>query len=95
MITITAYNWVPDFAKGLVRDLHVRWALEEAGLSGSKGYEPGEQGGEGLEERAVNLSLDRSKRRLQALVDGHQFESLDLFSGQYKGREMQGIQCAQ
>jgi hypothetical protein len=35
MITITAYNWVPDFAKGLVRDLRVRWALEEAGLSGS------------------------------------------------------------
>jgi glutathione S-transferase len=32
MITITAYNWVPDFAKGLVRDLRVRWALEEAGV---------------------------------------------------------------
>jgi glutathione S-transferase len=32
MITITAYNWVPDFAKGLVRDLRPRWALEEAGL---------------------------------------------------------------
>jgi glutathione S-transferase len=32
MITITAYNWVPDFAKGLVRDMRVRWALEEAGL---------------------------------------------------------------
>ena len=32
MITITAFRWVPDFAKGLVRDLRVRWALEEAGL---------------------------------------------------------------
>ncbi len=32
MITITAYNWVPDFARGQVRDLRVRWALEEAGL---------------------------------------------------------------
>ena len=32
MITITAFNWVPDFAKGQVRDLRVRWALEEAGL---------------------------------------------------------------
>jgi glutathione S-transferase len=32
MITITASNWVPDFAKGLVRDLRTRWALEEAGL---------------------------------------------------------------
>jgi glutathione S-transferase len=32
MITITTYNWVPPFAQGLVRDLRVRWALEEAGL---------------------------------------------------------------
>lgn len=28
---ITAFDWVPDFAKGQVRDLRVRWALEEAG----------------------------------------------------------------
>jgi glutathione S-transferase len=33
MITISAFEWVPDFARGLVRDLRVRWALEEAGLS--------------------------------------------------------------
>ena len=33
MITLTAFKWVPDFARGLVRDLRVRWALEEAGLS--------------------------------------------------------------
>jgi glutathione S-transferase len=32
MITVTGYKWVPDFARGLVRDLRVRWALEEAGL---------------------------------------------------------------
>lgn len=32
MITISAFKWVPDFAKGQVRDLRVRWALEEAGL---------------------------------------------------------------
>jgi glutathione S-transferase len=32
-ITITAYDWVPDFAKGQVRDLRVRWALEEVGQS--------------------------------------------------------------
>ena len=32
MITISAFNNVPDFAKGLVRDLRVRWALEEASL---------------------------------------------------------------
>jgi glutathione S-transferase len=32
MITVTAFKWVPDFAQGLVRDLRVRWALEEAGI---------------------------------------------------------------
>lgn len=32
MITISAFKWVPQFAQGLVRDLRVRWALEEAGL---------------------------------------------------------------
>ena len=31
-IEISAFRWVPDFAKGLVRDLRVRWALEETGL---------------------------------------------------------------
>jgi len=28
---ITAYDWVPGFARGQVRDLRVRWALEEVG----------------------------------------------------------------
>jgi glutathione S-transferase len=32
MITISAFRWVPEFAQGQVRDLRVRWALEEAGL---------------------------------------------------------------
>jgi len=32
VITISAFAWVPDFARGMVRDLRVRWALEEAGL---------------------------------------------------------------
>jgi len=31
-IRLTAFKWVPSFAQGLVRDLPVRWALEEAGL---------------------------------------------------------------
>lgn len=31
--TVTTLRWVPDFARGLVRDLRVRWALEEAGLA--------------------------------------------------------------
>lgn len=32
-IEVTAFAWVPDFARGLVRDLRVRWALEEAGFA--------------------------------------------------------------
>jgi len=30
-IEITAFRWVPEFAQGLVRDLRLRWALEEIG----------------------------------------------------------------
>jgi len=32
MITVTAFKSVPEFARGQVRDLRVRWALEEAGI---------------------------------------------------------------
>ena len=32
MIRVSAFRWVPPFARGLVRDLRVRWALQEAGL---------------------------------------------------------------
>ena len=32
MITISAFKWVPESARGQVRDLRARWALEEAGL---------------------------------------------------------------
>jgi glutathione S-transferase len=32
VITISAFKWVPPFARGHVRDLRVRWALEEARL---------------------------------------------------------------
>jgi glutathione S-transferase len=31
-IQVSAFKWVPDFAQGFVRDLRVRWALEEAGV---------------------------------------------------------------
>ena len=30
---LTAFKWVPPIAQGLVRDIRVRWALEEAHLS--------------------------------------------------------------
>lgn len=32
-IEISAYPWVPPFARGQVRDFRVRWALEEIGLA--------------------------------------------------------------
>ncbi|WP_448662115.1 glutathione S-transferase family protein [Sphingomonas sp. CJ20] len=32
-IEIVTFEWVPDFARGYVRDYRVRWALEEAGIA--------------------------------------------------------------
>ena len=32
-LEITAFDWVPDFARGFVRDLRPRWACEEAGIA--------------------------------------------------------------
>lgn len=32
MRTFSSFNWVPDFARGYVKEFRVRWALEEAGL---------------------------------------------------------------
>lgn len=32
-LTITTFDWVPEFPRGYVRDIRARWALEEAGLS--------------------------------------------------------------
>ena len=29
-LTLTTYDWVPDLPRGYVRDLRIRWALEEA-----------------------------------------------------------------
>jgi glutathione S-transferase len=31
-LTLTTFDWVPDMPRGYVRDLRVRWALEEARL---------------------------------------------------------------
>lgn len=32
MLVLTTYDWVPETPRGYVRDLRIRWALEEAGL---------------------------------------------------------------
>jgi glutathione S-transferase len=31
-LTLTTFDWVPEMPRGYVRDVRVRWALEEAGL---------------------------------------------------------------
>jgi glutathione S-transferase len=32
-LVLTTFDWVPELPRGYVRDIRVRWALEEAGLS--------------------------------------------------------------
>lgn len=32
-LILTTFDWVPEMPRGFVRDLRVRWALEEAGLA--------------------------------------------------------------
>ncbi len=31
-LTLTTFDWVPEMPRGHVRDLRIRWALEEAKL---------------------------------------------------------------
>src|SRR5262249_27833478 len=69
MIRVSAFRWVPPFARGLVRDLRVRWALEEAGL-------PYEERLIGPEDQASD-----SYRRLQPFgqVPAYEEDGLVLF----------------
>jgi glutathione S-transferase len=53
-IEITALQWVPAAAQGLVKDLRVRWALEEAGLDYRVRLLPGERPSEYAREQAFN-----------------------------------------
>jgi glutathione S-transferase len=70
MITVTAFRWVPPFAQGIVKDLRVRWALEEAGLS--------------YQEKLIGVGEDQAAeayRRLQPFgqVPVYEEEGLTLF----------------
>ena len=61
--TVTAFRWVPAFAQGLVRDLRVRWALEEAGRE----YEaqligPAEQKSDGYRSCSPSARCPRTRR---------------------------------
>jgi glutathione S-transferase len=68
-IRISAFAWVPPFAQGLVRDLRVRWALEEAGLD--------------YEERLLRLGDNASAAYLHlqpfGQVPAYEEEDLKLF----------------
>ncbi|QRN96503.1 glutathione S-transferase family protein [Archangium violaceum] len=68
-IKVSAFRWVPPFAQGLVRDLRVRWALEEAGLA--------------YEERLIGPEDQKSEsyRRLQPFgqVPAYEEDGLVLF----------------
>jgi glutathione S-transferase len=62
-IEITAFEWVPDFAKGVVRDLRARWALEEAGLD----YRVRLLG----QQRPVEYLLEQPFDQVPCFNDGH------------------------
>lgn len=68
-IKVTSYTWVPPLAQGLVRDLRVRWALEEAGLP----YE------EHLIPHADRLSPAHRQQQPFAQVPVYEEDGLTLF----------------
>lgn len=53
-IEITALQWVPAPAQGMVKDLRVRWALEEAGLDYRVRLLPNERPADYSKEQAFN-----------------------------------------
>jgi glutathione S-transferase len=69
MTEVTAFRWVPDFARGFVRDLRVRWALEEVGR-------PYAQKLISLEEK---LAPDYLRRQPFAQVPAYRDGDIDMF----------------
>jgi glutathione S-transferase len=61
-IEVTLLAWVPEGARGLVKDLRVRWALEEAGLD----YRVRALGG----ERPANYRKEQPFDQVPCLRDG-------------------------
>lgn len=64
-IEVTAYRWVPPMARGFVKDLRVRWALEEIGLP----YRVRLLGGAGGEKSPEHLA-DQPFGQVPVLRDG-------------------------
>ena len=54
-VEVTAYSWVPPMARGFVKDIRVRWALEEIGLA-YRVRLVGGAGGSGTEKSAEHLA---------------------------------------
>ena len=52
-VEITAYEWVPPSVIGLVKDMRVRWALEEIGLP----YRESLVGGAGGEKSSAHIAI--------------------------------------
>jgi glutathione S-transferase len=82
-IEITAFQWVPQGAQGLVKDLRVRWALEEAGL----GYRARLIGG----ERPPGYEQDQPFNQVPCLRD----ETVQIFESgaivQYLGEKSEAL----
>jgi len=53
LIKVSAFRWVPPALQGLIRDLRVRWALEEAGMA--------------YEEKLIGFGSDLSSNSYRAL----------------------------
>lgn len=69
MREVTAYNWVPDFAQGFVKDLRVRWALEETGFAYT----------ERLIDHEQKLQSEHLARQPFAQVPVYQDDEVEMF----------------
>ncbi|WP_374525545.1 glutathione S-transferase family protein, partial [Sphingopyxis sp.] len=69
-LTIWTYDWVPEGPRGFVRDLRLRWACEEAGLSYAVGTVA-------FDDRATNHLAQQPFGQVPFLSDGdmRMFES--------------------
>jgi glutathione S-transferase len=69
-IEITALRWVPAPAQGLVKDLRIRWALEEAGIDYRVRLLEGERPPEYCKEQAFNQVPSFDDGKVQIFESG-------------------------
>lgn len=62
-LILTTFDWVPEMPRGYVRDIRVRWALEEAGLPYSVNSVP-------FRERGAKHLLNQPFGQVPWLTDG-------------------------